>query len=90
MNKNHKIIKNSHLLESISIIFIDDDSKEEVYQYFKKHDCYCEYGEFDGYNMLAVSVDKDLDHEIQSYNLCSRCFNFGLDYTLCFPSQVVV
>lgn len=48
--------------KSISIIFIDDDCKEEVYHHFKGYDCYCEYGEFDGYNMLAVSIDKELGY----------------------------
>lgn len=54
--------------KSISVIFIDDDCKEELYQYFKECGCYCEYGEFDGYNMLAVSVNKDLDYsKVASY-----------------------
>lgn len=54
--------------KSISIIFIDDNCKEEIYQYLKEGGCYCEYGEFYGYNMLAVSVNKDLDYEkVMSY-----------------------
>jgi hypothetical protein len=49
--------------KSISIIFIDDDCKEEIYQYFKSNDCYCEYGEFDGFNMLAVSIEREMDYD---------------------------
>jgi len=34
----------------------------------KACDCYCEYGEFDGFNMLAVSIGKELDYsKIISY-----------------------
>lgn len=49
--------------KAISIIFVDDGCKESVYQYLKGCGCYCEYGEFDGFNMLALSVDKGMDFE---------------------------
>ena len=48
--------------KSIAIIFIDDTCKEDVYQYFKSHGCYCEYGEFHDFNMLAVSIESGLDY----------------------------
>lgn len=48
--------------KSISIIFVNDDCKNEVYQFFKDGGCYCEYGEFNGFNMLAVSIDKSIDY----------------------------
>jgi hypothetical protein len=44
--------------KSISIIFIDRSKEEEVYQAIKAMKHYCEYGEFSGYSMLAISVDK--------------------------------
>ncbi|MEZ5347361.1 MAG: DUF4265 domain-containing protein [Pyrinomonadaceae bacterium] len=54
--------------KSISIIFVDDSCKESIYQHLKACGCYCEYGEFDGFNMLAVSAGKDLDYNgILSY-----------------------
>lgn len=54
--------------KSISIIFIDDSCKENVYQKLKGLGCYCEYGEFDGFNMLAVSVDIENDYgEVARY-----------------------
>lgn len=40
--------------KALSVIFIDDGYKESVYQYLKGYGCYCEYGEFDGFNMLAL------------------------------------
>ena len=54
---------------SISIIFIDDDCKEETYQFFKRHECYCEYGEFDGFNMLAVSIGHNIDYNKLAFYL---------------------
>lgn len=54
--------------KAISIIFLDDSCKENVYQYLKGHGCYCEYGEFGGFNMLAVAVDKKLEYdELESF-----------------------
>ena len=54
--------------KSIAIIFIDDNCKEDVYQYFKGHGCYCEYGEFRDFNMLAVSIGSELDYsKLASY-----------------------
>ena len=48
--------------KSISIIFIDDDCKEEIYQFFKQNECYCEYGEYGEFNMLAVSINPNFDY----------------------------
>ncbi len=54
--------------KSISIIFIHDECKNKIYEYLKEKDCYCEYGEFDGFNMLAVSVDSSNEYnEITAY-----------------------
>jgi hypothetical protein len=50
--------------KSISIIFIVDSSKEEVYQTIKELGCYSEYGEFKEYNMLAVEVPKSVKFEM--------------------------
>jgi hypothetical protein len=49
--------------KSIAIIFINDACKEDVYQYFKSNSCYCEYGEFRDFNMLAVSIDGEMDYD---------------------------
>lgn len=54
--------------KSIAIIFIDDACKEDIYQYFKTNSCYCEYGEFRDFNMLAVSIGSEMDYgKIASY-----------------------
>ena len=55
--------------KSISIIFIHDDIKEETYQFFKSNDCYCEYGEFGGFNMLAVSINQTIDYSKLAFYL---------------------
>jgi hypothetical protein len=56
--------------KAISIIFIDDSFKESIYQYLKKAGCYCEYGEFKGFNMLAVEISSELNYEqIEAYLL---------------------
>ena len=53
---------------AISIIFIEDSYKEEVYQYLKNAGCYCEYGEFKDFNMMAVEVDGKINYEdIENY-----------------------
>ncbi|CAM2069280.1 DUF4265 domain-containing protein [Sulfidibacter corallicola] len=48
--------------KSVSIIFIDESCKEDLYQYFKVHNCYCEYGEFGAFNMLAVSIPASVEY----------------------------
>ena len=47
---------------SISIIFLDDDCREDLYQHLRSCGHYCEYGEFAHFNMLAVSIEKDADY----------------------------
>lgn len=52
--------------KAISIIFLDSDVKELVYQDLRRRGCYCEYGEFgqgDKLQMLAVSVPENCDYE---------------------------
>lgn len=52
--------------KAISIIFLDPEVKEIVYQELKRRGCYCEYGEFgkaDELQMLAVSVPDSCDYE---------------------------
>lgn len=54
--------------KSISIIFINDLSKENIYQFFKSKGCYCEYGEFGAFIMLAVDINDDVIYEeIEKY-----------------------
>jgi len=54
--------------KALSIIFLDEACKEEVYQHLKSSGCYCEYGEFGNFNMLAVGVYASLNYsEIASY-----------------------
>lgn len=48
--------------KAISIIFIDSDCEEDIFQYFKSKGCFCEYGEFKDFNMLAVCIDETLDY----------------------------
>ncbi len=49
--------------KSISVILIVDEVKEELYQKLKSMGCYCEYGEFPGYNMLAIEVSSEVNVE---------------------------
>lgn len=61
-------IKSKSGNKALSIIFLKDGYEEEIYQYLRKRGCYCEYGEFDGFNMLAVCVFKDQEYsKIASY-----------------------
>lgn len=54
--------------KAISIIFIQDEYKEEVYQYLKEIGCYCEYGEFQDFNMLAVEVNTKTNYkDVENY-----------------------
>ncbi|MES2055160.1 MAG: DUF4265 domain-containing protein [Pseudomonadota bacterium] len=54
--------------KSISVLFIDEDIIETVYQTVKGMGHYIEYGEFPKYKMIAVSVTKDGDlEELSSY-----------------------
>lgn len=54
--------------KSISIILIDDSVKEGLYQTLKKFGCYCEYGEFQHFNMFAVNCGETVNFvELQSY-----------------------
>jgi len=54
--------------KSIAIIFIDDSVKEGTYQTLTSFGCFCEYGEFQGFNMLAVDCDESVNFgEIQFY-----------------------
>ena len=54
--------------KALSIIFLDDTCKEDVYQELKKNGCYSEYGEFDGMDMLAVCVYQNIDYgKIREY-----------------------
>jgi hypothetical protein len=48
--------------KAISIIFIDDSCKETIYQYLKSLNCFCEYGEFQDFNMLAIDIDSEVDY----------------------------
>lgn len=49
--------------KALSIIFLNDDCKEDVYQFLKKKGCYCEYGEFKAFNMLAVEILEKIEYE---------------------------
>lgn len=42
--------------KSLAIIFLRPDAAEPLYQHLKALGCYCEYGEFPGFDMLAASV----------------------------------
>ena len=54
--------------KSVSILFIDDSCKENIYQFLKSKNCYCEYGEFGVFNMLAVDISADVIYEeIEQY-----------------------
>ena len=66
--------------KALSIIFLDHHIEEEIYQYFKKQNCYCEYGEFDGFNMLAVSIGLSVDYELVSSYLDSYESSDKLSY----------
>ena len=55
--------------KSVSIIFIDESCKEDLYQYFKAHNCYCEYGEFGAFHMLAVSIPFSVEYSKISSHL---------------------
>jgi hypothetical protein len=48
--------------KALSILFIDITYEEELYQYLKEKGCYCEFGEFPEYDMLAVCVFKHIDY----------------------------
>ena len=51
--------------KSISIIFLEDDVAEDVFQSLNAHGCICEYGEFganEPLRMLAVSVPPSCDY----------------------------
>ena len=65
-----KVVKESGY-KALSIIFLNQNIEEEIYQYFKKQNCYCEYGEFEGFNMLAVSIGLDVDYDLVSSYLNS-------------------
>lgn len=45
---------------AISILFIDNSCEEQVYQSLRAIGCYCEFGEFPEYNMLAVCVPAEV------------------------------
>lgn len=47
---------------SISIIFIEENLEERVYQKMKEFGCFCEYGEFGALRMLAVCVYASVDY----------------------------
>ena len=54
--------------KSVSILFINDSSKEHIYQFLKSKGCYCEYGEFGEFNMLAVDINDEVIYEdIEQY-----------------------
>ena len=54
--------------KALSIIFLETHCKDDVYLQLKKFGCYCEYGEFDGMDMLAVCVYQSEDYsKIASY-----------------------
>lgn len=51
--------------KAISIIFLDEECKDAVFQELKRRGCYCEYGEFGanaGLQMLAVAVPESCDY----------------------------
>ena len=65
INSNHSFLnlveKSDH--EARSIMFIDSSIEEEIYQFLKKAGCYCEYGEFSDFNMLAVDIAGDVNSD---------------------------
>lgn len=48
--------------KSVAVIFLRDDVAEALYQHLRAAGCYCEYGEFPGFDMLAVSVLATVDY----------------------------
>lgn len=49
--------------KSLSIIFLEEGHGDELIEFLKMKNCYCEYGSFNNSEMLAVSVPKDSDYE---------------------------
>lgn len=49
--------------KALSIIFIEPQCEEQVYQKLKSLGCFCEYGEFGNLTMLAVAVYSSIDYE---------------------------
>jgi len=45
--------------KALSIIFLEAGYEEEIYQNLRSLGCYCEYGKFGAFNMLAVCVLKN-------------------------------
>ena len=66
--------------KAISIIFVDDDCKEDVYQHLRSSGHYCEYGEFADFNMLAVSIAKDADYSTLKAYLDGKEANNSISY----------
>lgn len=64
-----KKVTNQSDNKSLSIIFIDAESIENVFNKLKKYGCFCEYGEFEqgALKMLAVNVPSGSDYD-QIYN----------------------
>ncbi|MDP9421353.1 MAG: DUF4265 domain-containing protein [Pseudomonadota bacterium] len=46
--------------KSVSIIFIDSGYENILYNQLKGKGCYCEFGEFPEFNMLAISIDSKI------------------------------
>lgn len=70
--------------KTVSVIFINDACKEGVYQYFRKIGCYCEYGEFVDFNMLAVDIDEKVDYQkVKEYLSCMESKGFLSYAELC-------
>ncbi|NMM42159.1 DUF4265 domain-containing protein [Pseudoalteromonas arctica] len=54
--------------KSVAILFVNNSEKEEIYQFLKSKGCYCEYGEFGEFNMLAVDINDEVIYEdIEKY-----------------------
>jgi hypothetical protein len=58
----YRSLQKANSNKALSILFIDDTCEENVYQYLRKKGCYCEFGEFPEYDMLAVCVFKEIDY----------------------------
>lgn len=67
--RDSEILEYEHVVQasgnkSISIILIDEECKENIYQKLKGFGCYCEYGDFTDFAMIAACVGADCDYSL--------------------------
>ncbi|WP_162148515.1 DUF4265 domain-containing protein [Asticcacaulis sp. AC402] len=86
INYRYLSLKSSSGRGSVSIIFVEPDSSEEVYQRIRAMGLYSEYGEFPEYNMLAVSAHNLSEFEILTSYLSVEEAKGRVSYAeLCLP-----